>query len=121
MRLGVLPTLVAIPLLLVACGDDDESNDNTFFPPTGADDGGLRVFDDAVLEGPNGIERILSMDYKIENIDSIDCPADQEVKVGSKFTCTVTQGGDDPKELTVEITVVGDDGTYQVALPEEKK
>jgi hypothetical protein len=31
----------------------------------------------------------------------------------------VRQGGDDPKEMTVEITVLDDEGEYQVALPEE--
>jgi hypothetical protein len=42
------------------------------------------------------------------------------VKQGATFTCTVTQGGDDGGELSVEITVTNDEGEYQVALPEEK-
>jgi Domain of unknown function (DUF4333) len=124
MRLGVLPMLVAMSLLLAACGDGDESNDNPIFPMTGAGDDagvGVHVFDQAALEGPNGVEKILANDYKIENIELIDCPADQEVEVDSKFECTVMIGGGDPKELTVQITVTSDDGQYQVALPEEKK
>jgi hypothetical protein len=81
-----------------------------------------KVFDQNALQGDGGVKKILVEDYKIENIESVSCPADQEVKVGNKFTCTVKQGGDDPKELTVQITVTSeDDGQYQVALPEEKK
>jgi hypothetical protein len=120
MRLGVLPMLVAMPLLLAACDDGDESNDKPLFPQTGGDVG-VQVLDEAALEGPNGVEKILVEDYKIENIESIDCPADQGVTVGSKFECTVKQGGDDPKELAVQITVTSDEGAYQVGLPEETK
>jgi hypothetical protein len=122
MRLGVLPILVAGLLLLAACSDDDTSDDTSFLAekndPT---DTRKRVFDDAALEGPDGIQKILTEEYKVENVESVSCPADQEVKVGYKFTCTVKQGGDDPKDLTVEITVTSDEGQYQVALPEESK
>jgi hypothetical protein len=78
-----------------------------------------KVFDQASLQGDDGVKRILVNDYKVENIESVSCPADQEVKQGNKFECTVKVGGDEPKELTVNITVTNDDGEYQVALPEE--
>jgi flagellar basal body-associated protein FliL len=81
-----------------------------------------KVFDQNALQGDSGVKKILVDDYKLENIESVSCPADQEVKVGNKFTCTVKVGGDDPKDFTVQITVTSeDDGQYQVALPEENK
>lgn len=132
MRLGVLPMLAAAPLFLVACsGDDNPSEDNSPFiplnetstesdepPESDAEEFGVKVFDEAALEGPDGVQKILVNDYKLENIESVDCPADQEVEQGSKFNCVVMQGGD---ELTVQITVISDDGQYQVGLPEESK
>lgn len=80
-----------------------------------------KVFDQNALQGKDGVQKILVNDYKVENIESVTCPADQEVKSGTKFQCTVKIGGDDAKELTVNITVTNDDGEYQVALPEEAK
>lgn len=80
-----------------------------------------KVFDQAALQGDQGVKKVLENDYKVQNIESVSCPADQEVKQGNKFQCTVKTGGDDPKELTVQITVTSDDGQYQVALPEESK
>lgn len=80
-----------------------------------------KVFDQSALQGEEGVKKILVNDYKVENIESVTCPADQEVKQGNKFECKVKTGGEDPKELTVQITVTSDDGQYQVALPEESK
>jgi hypothetical protein len=80
-----------------------------------------KVFDQAALQGEEGVKKILVNEYKMENVDSVSCPADQEVKTGNKFECTVKVGGDEPKDLTVQITVTSDDGQYQVALPEESK
>src|SRR6476469_2091990 len=80
-----------------------------------------KVFDQSSLQGDEGVKKVLVNDYKVENIQSVSCPADQEVKSGNKFSCKVKVGGDDPKELTVQITVTSDDGQYQVALPQESK
>jgi uncharacterized protein DUF4333 len=80
-----------------------------------------KVFDQSALQGNEGVKKVLVNDYKVENIESVSCPADQEVKSGNKFECKVKVGGDDPKELTVQITVTSDDGQYQVALPQESK
>jgi hypothetical protein len=80
-----------------------------------------KVFDQNALQGDEGVKKILVDDYKVPDIESVSCPADQEVKQGNKFECTVKVGGEDPKELTVQITVTSDDGQYQVALPQESK
>jgi uncharacterized protein DUF4333 len=77
-----------------------------------------KVFDQSALQGPDGVQKVLTQDYKVEDIKSVSCPADQEVKQGNKFECKVTVGD---KEMTVQITVTNDDGEYQVALPEEAK
>ena len=47
----------------------------------------------------------------------MDCPADQEVKEGSTFECKVTIRDE---EQTVKITVVNNDGQYEVSTPEGK-
>lgn len=80
-----------------------------------------KVFDQSALQGDDGVKKILVNDYKVQDIESVSCPADQEVKQGNKFECKVKVGGDDAKELTVKITVTSDDGQYQVALPEDAK
>jgi Domain of unknown function (DUF4333) len=80
-----------------------------------------KVFDQSALQGEEGVKKVLVDDYKVPDIESVSCPADQEVKQGNKFECKVKVGGDEPKELTVQITVTNDDGQYQVALPEESK
>jgi hypothetical protein len=118
MRLGVLPILVAGLLLPAACSDDTSDDTSFLAEKNDPTDTRKRVFDNVALEGPDGIQKILVDDYMIENVESVACPADQEVKVGSKFTCTVEIGGTDPKELAVEITVMTEAGEYQVALPE---
>jgi flagellar basal body-associated protein FliL len=81
-----------------------------------------KVFDKAALEGDDGVKKILVDDYKVQDIESVTCPADQEVKQGNKFDCTVKVGGDEPKDLKVTITVTNEENAeYQVALPEEAK
>ena len=79
------------------------------------------IFDESALEGRFGVEKILIDDYGVpaDQIQSVDCPADQEVKAGNKFTCYVQLGGDNPGEKKVDITVVDDSGEYQVGLPQD--
>lgn len=79
------------------------------------------VLDQTALQGDAGVKKILVDEYKVPDVESVTCPADQEVKPGNKFQCTVKIGGDDPKEMTVDITITDDEGQYQVALPEEAK
>lgn len=85
--------------------------------PRAEDDPRQLVFDEAALEGPEGVRKILVDDYMMENVEAVDCPPDQEVRDGARFTCTVTQGGG---ELVVEITITSNTGEYRVGLPEEK-
>jgi Domain of unknown function (DUF4333) len=78
-----------------------------------------KVFDEAALEGDNGVQKILIENYNesADDISKVDCPADQEVKQGATFDCKVTIRDE---EQTVKITVVNEDGQYEVATPEGK-
>jgi Domain of unknown function (DUF4333) len=78
-----------------------------------------KVFDEAALEGDDGVRKILIENYNesAEDISNVDCPADQEVKQGATFDCKVTIRDE---EQTVKITVVNEDGQYEVATPEGK-
>lgn len=75
-----------------------------------------KVWDEYALEGDNGVQKVLIDDYGVpaDQIKSVDCPADQEVKAGSKFICIVQLDGDDPAAKAVDITVRSDSGEYQV-------
>ena len=83
--------------------------------PDEGDAGGL-VFDEVALEGDNGVRKILVEFYNepAEDIWSVDCPADQKVTQGNTFDCKVTIRGE---EQTVKITVVNEDGQYEVSTP----
>jgi hypothetical protein len=90
-------------------GQDDDGADPGF--------GRTTVFDEEALESAYGVAKILVefYDYTWAAIEDVDCPADQEVKPGSTFTCALTLGGEDH---TVTITVVNEDGEYEVSVPE---
>jgi len=45
----------------------------------------------------------------------VTCPADQEVKAGTTFDCSLQIDG---QAKTVKITVKDDDGTYEVGVPQ---
>lgn len=76
-----------------------------------------KVFDQAALEGDDGVKKILVNDYNVQNVESVSCPADVEVKQGNTFQCKVKIGGDEPKEQTVNITIKDNEGQYEVAPP----
>ncbi|HEY7595506.1 MAG TPA: DUF4333 domain-containing protein [Actinophytocola sp.] len=78
-----------------------------------------KVFDENALEGDNGVKKILVENYNepAEDISKVDCPADQEVKQGNTFECKVTIRDE---VQTVKITVVNNDGQYEVSTPEGK-
>jgi uncharacterized protein DUF4333 len=78
-----------------------------------------KVFDEAALEGDNGVKKILIENYNEpkDDISKVDCPADQEVKQGNTFECKVTIRD---QEQSVKITVVNNDGQYEVSTPEGK-
>jgi hypothetical protein len=81
-----------------------------------------KVFDQTALEGDNGVKKVLISSYGVtkDQIQSVTCPANEEVKQGNKFSCTVKLGGDSPKELVVDITVRNDSGEYEVGNPHDK-
>ncbi|OLF18069.1 DUF4333 domain-containing protein [Actinophytocola xanthii] len=78
-----------------------------------------KVFDQAALEGDNGVKKILIENYNepADDIGDVRCPAEQEVKQGNTFTCTVVIRDE---EMNVKITVRNDDGQYEVGTPEAK-
>jgi uncharacterized protein DUF4333 len=78
-----------------------------------------KVFDETALEGDNGVKKILTGDYNVQNVESVDCPADVEVRQGNTFQCKVKIGGDEPKEQTVNVTIKDNEGQYEVAPPSE--
>ena len=81
-----------------------------------------KVFDQTALEGDNGVKKVLISSYGVtkDQIQSVTCPSNEEVKQGNKFSCTVKLGGDTPKELVVDITVRNDSGEYEVGNPRDK-
>jgi hypothetical protein len=82
----------------------------------------MKVFDESALQGDNGVKKVLISRYDVQadQIQSVDCPADQEVKAGNKFTCTVQLGGGNPEEKVVDITVRNDSGEYEVGTPQDR-
>lgn len=70
------------------------------------------VFEQNALQ--NGVKGILTNSYNLTGVDSVSCPADQQVKSGARFTCQASIAG---KEKPVTVTVTDDQGTYQVARP----
>jgi Domain of unknown function (DUF4333) len=81
-----------------------------------------KVFDESALEGNDGVKKVLTNNYGVpaDQIQQVDCPANEEVKQGRKFSCTVKLGGDNPKEQVVDITVRNDSGEYEVGTPRDK-
>jgi hypothetical protein len=81
-----------------------------------------KVFDEAALEGDNGVKKVLISSYGVpaEQIESVDCPTGQEVKQGNKFSCDIQLGGDEPKQQVVDITVRNDNGEYEVGTPRDR-
>jgi hypothetical protein len=76
-----------------------------------ADD--VRVFDATYLE--DGVRIILTEDYNVAGVDDVRCPPDEEVRVGHRFTCTVTIEGN---QRSVIITVRTEEGEYEVSPPQ---
>lgn len=83
-----------------------------------------KVLDEGALEGDNGVRKVLTAkspdgyEIKADTIDSVDCPANQEVKAGNEFDCTAKINGADH---TVRIKIVdGSEGRYEVSKPEPR-
>ncbi|WP_051133211.1 DUF4333 domain-containing protein [Nocardia paucivorans] len=62
----------------------------------------------------NGVQKVLSESYGIEDISDVTCPSGQEVKVDATFTCELKVGGE---AKTVNIKITKEDGTYEVGRP----
>lgn len=73
-----------------------------------------KVFDAKSVE--QGVEQVLGDNFEVEQ-GSASCPAEQEVKQGHTFTCTVKIGGE---EKTVPIKVLDEASPprYEVGNPE---
>lgn len=73
------------------------------------------VFDQQSIEGD--IQRVLQEGMGV-SVESVNCPADQEVKEGLTFTCGLTVNG---QQQTVELKVTSDEGHYTVNPPAPKE
>ncbi|WP_191251602.1 DUF4333 domain-containing protein [Amycolatopsis oliviviridis] len=71
-----------------------------------------RVFDPRTMQAD--VRKILTETYEVREVGDVLCPANQTVKDGSTFTCTVQVAGEGK---TVTITVTGEDGRYEVGAP----
>ncbi len=74
-----------------------------------------KVFDADKMQ--DDVRDLLTGSYEVEDVQSVSCPAHQEVRAGNTFDCDVTISGD---WHTVTITVNSDDGHYEVGAPEPK-
>jgi Domain of unknown function (DUF4333) len=80
-----------------------------------------KVLDEGALESDNGVKKVLTAkppngyDIPADKIESVDCPANKDVKVGNEFDCTVKIDGQD---RTVHIKVRDDEGQYEVSAPD---
>jgi len=70
------------------------------------------TFDESAVN--RDVQGVLTDNYKIEGVESVNCPAGQEVAVNSSFDCDVTIGG---KQQKVTLTVKSEDGHYEVSQP----
>ncbi|OQS15827.1 hypothetical protein B0T36_07625 [Nocardia donostiensis] len=62
----------------------------------------------------DGVQKVLSESYGIEDVSDVSCPAGQEVKVDATFTCDLKVSGE---AKTVSIKITKEDGTYEVGRP----
>ncbi|MEU2035257.1 DUF4333 domain-containing protein [Nocardia amamiensis] len=62
----------------------------------------------------DGVKKVLSDSYGIQDVSDVTCPSGQEVKVDATFVCDVKVSGE-AKKVTIKITK--DDGTYEVGRP----
>lgn len=111
---AVLGAATAITVVLL------QDKDSAPTPATiGNSEVDTKVLDEAALEGPDGIKKILISVYGLpaDQIGRVECPADQEVKTGNQFSCTVQLGS---AVKVVDIKVLDDLGQYQVSLPRDR-
>ncbi|MQA63893.1 MAG: DUF4333 domain-containing protein [Actinophytocola sp.] len=73
-----------------------------------------KVFDAKSVE--QGVEQVLGENFEVEQ-GSASCPAEQEVKQGHTFTCTVKIGGED-KNVPIKVLDEASPPRYEVGNPE---
>ncbi|TWS19861.1 DUF4333 domain-containing protein [Tsukamurella asaccharolytica] len=72
-----------------------------------------KKFDNAQVN--QGVTKVLTESYNETDTKDVSCKTDGvKVKSGETFTCSATIGG---KAKTVQVTVLDDDGKYQVGAP----
>jgi hypothetical protein len=83
-----------------------------------------KVFDETALEGGNGVQKVLATyGVNAEQVESVDCPAKQEVKKDATFVCTVRikdKPDEAAKDRVVDVKVLDDQGTYEVGQPRDR-
>lgn len=62
----------------------------------------------------DGVKKVLTDSYGIQDVSDVSCPSGQEVKANETFSCDLKVSGEG-KKVTVKIT--NDDGTYEVGRP----
>ncbi|WP_433655434.1 DUF4333 domain-containing protein [Nocardia sp. CA-128927] len=62
----------------------------------------------------DGVKKVLTDSYGIQDVSDVSCPSGQEVKVDATFDCSLKVSGEG-KKVTIKITK--DDGTYEVGRP----
>ncbi|WP_405165081.1 DUF4333 domain-containing protein [Nocardia sp. NBC_01499] len=62
----------------------------------------------------DGVKKVLTDSYGIQDVSDVSCPSGQEVKVDATFDCNLKVSGEG-KKVTIKITK--DDGTYEVGRP----
>jgi hypothetical protein len=71
-----------------------------------------KVFDQSAQQ--DAVKNILTTTFATPGVESVSCPAKQEVKAGTTFQCTAKISGQDRQ---VTITVTDSAGNYQVSAP----
>ncbi|GAA5078683.1 hypothetical protein GCM10023319_17400 [Nocardia iowensis] len=62
----------------------------------------------------DGVKKVLTDSYGIQDVSDVACPSGQEVKVDATFNCDLKVSGE-AKKVTIKITK--EDGTYEVGRP----
>lgn len=107
-----LPVVAASVLLLAGCSELPEVN----VPEDVPDLSTLENLSENVLEGADGVRRVLAEQYQLTDIGSVDCPPTPSLSLdkGATFDCTVEVGGE---QRTVEVSVLNESGEIQVSEP----
>ncbi|GAA1986062.1 DUF4333 domain-containing protein [Amycolatopsis minnesotensis] len=124
-RIAAVAGAALVGLLVTGCQDTGQKQPESSPPPatpssstaSAAPSTSLtpvpRVFDQAAMQ--DAVKNVLTQAYRVADVQSVSCPASQEVRPGSKFDCTVKTGD---KERKVGITVKDADGHYEVSQPD---